>query len=65
MVFPPKPKGKGERPEGPLPIELWSRSGSRDSDEAEPLRFGEGGSRPVFCEESFDGRRGVKEWERE
>ena len=64
-MLPPKPKGKGERPDGPLPIDALSRSESLDSDEAEPLRFGLGGRRPLFCEDNFDGRRGVNECERE
>ena len=66
VLPPPKPKGKGERPDAPLPVEPLSRSGSPRSDDAEPLRFGLGGIRPdTFGVESLDGSLGVKEWERE
>ena len=66
VLPPPKPNGKGERPDAPLPVEPLSRSGSPRSDDAEPLRFGLGGIRPdTFGVESLDGSLGVKEWERE
>lgn len=61
----PKPNGNGERDEEPLPTEPLSRSGSLDSEEAEPLRWGLGGMRLDFWADSFEGRRGVNECERE
>ena len=68
MTFPapPKPKGNGDRPDVPLPEDPLSRSDSRDSEEADPLRFGLGGTSPDgFGPDSLDGRRGVNECERE
>lgn len=66
MLPPPKPNGKGERPDAPLPVEPFSRSGSLRSDDAEPLRFGLGGIKAdTLGVESLEGSRGVNECERE
>lgn len=63
---PPKPKGKPARVEDPelrLPaVDLESLGGSASEGEgADPFRFGLGCASPSLGDESFDGKRGVKE----
>ena len=65
-VAPPKLKGKaGREKEGILePLDPVFSFGSSSSGPVKPLCFGLVGFMPSFGDVSFEGRRGVNEWER-